>query len=81
MVNKKNSKAHKKVDVDNLPLETENGNDDELLNGDEASLTSDPSIKSIRKITQARIIRSVWFNQWRSAHWLGLVKKLRAPNS
>ena len=26
--------------------------DDELLNGDETSLTSDPSIKSIRKRTQ-----------------------------
>jgi hypothetical protein len=37
--------------------------DDELLNGDETSLTSDPSIKSIRKRTQARVIRSVWFNK------------------
>ena len=60
----KNSKADKKADVDNLPLETEDGNnDDELLNGDETSSTSDPSIKSIRKRTQARIIRSVWFNK------------------
>ena len=37
--------------------------DDELLNGDKTSLTSDPSIKSIRKRTQARVIRSVWFNK------------------
>ena len=22
-----------------------------------------------------------WSDQWRSAHWLGLVQKLRAPNS
>ena len=45
-------------------METEDGNnDDELLNSDENSLTSDPSIKSIRKRTQARVIRSVWFNK------------------
>jgi hypothetical protein len=59
-----NKKAHKKADIDNLPLETEDGNnDDELLNSDENSLTNDPSIKSIKKRTQARIIRSVWFNK------------------
>jgi hypothetical protein len=59
-----NKKVHKKADIDNLPLETEDGNnDDELLNSDEHSLTSDSSIKSIKKITQARIIRSVWFNK------------------
>jgi hypothetical protein len=59
-----NKKAHKKADIDILPLETEDGNnDDELLNSDANSLTSDPSIKSIRKRTQARVIRSVWFNK------------------
>jgi hypothetical protein len=59
-----NKKAHKKADVENLPLETEDGNnDDELLNSDKNSLTTDSSIKSIKKRTQARIIRSVWFNK------------------
>jgi hypothetical protein len=57
-----NKKAHKKTDVDNLPLETEDGNDDELLNSDENSLTTDLTTDS-KKITQARIIRSVWFNK------------------
>ena len=52
-----------KADIDNLPLETEDGNnDDELLNNDN-SLTSDPSLKSVKKRSQARIIRSVWFNK------------------
>ena len=38
-----------KADIDNLPLETEDGNnDDELLNYDN-SLTSDPSLKSVQK--------------------------------
>jgi hypothetical protein len=44
------------ADIDNFPLETEDGNnDDELLNSDGNSLTSDPSIKSIKKRTQAII--------------------------
>jgi hypothetical protein len=59
-----NKKAHKKADIDNLPLETEDeNNDDELLNSNEHCLTSDSSIKSIKKRTQARIIRSVWFDK------------------
>ena len=56
-------KKQKKADIDNFPLETEDGNnDDELLNYDN-SLTSGPSLKSVKKRSQARIIRSVWFNK------------------
>ena len=53
---KQNNKKAKKADIDNLPLQTEDGNnDDELLNYDN-SLTSDPSLKSVKKRCQARII-------------------------
>ena len=56
-------KTHKTADIDNLPLETEDGNNDDELYSNENSLTSDPSNKSIKKRSQARIIRSVWFNK------------------
>jgi hypothetical protein len=57
------TEKQKKADIDNLPLETEDGNNvDELLNYDN-SMTSDPSLKSVKKRSQARIIRSVWFNK------------------
>jgi hypothetical protein len=60
---KQNNRKAKKADIDNLPLETEDGNNvDELLNYDN-SMTSDPSLKSVKKRSQARIIRSVWFNK------------------
>ena len=63
MCEKQNNKKAKKADIDNLPLETEDGNNDaELLNYDN-SLTSDLSIKSVKKRSQARINRSVWFNK------------------
>ncbi len=59
---KHNKKSvYKKADIDNFPLETENGNNDELYS-DENSFESDPSVKSIEKRSQARVIQSVWFN-------------------
>ena len=56
-------KAHKKADVDNFPVETENENNDDELLDNENSLTSVSPKKSIKKRSQARIIRSVWFNK------------------
>ena len=58
-----NKKAHKKTDIDNLPLETEDGDTDDELFSPESSFTSNPLVKSIKKRSQARIIRSVWFNK------------------
>ena len=56
-------KPHKKADIDNLPVETgDENNDDELFN-DENSVVSVSSNKTIKKRSQARIIRSVWFNK------------------
>ena len=55
-------KPSKKYDVDNLLLENEQeDNDDELL-GNDPGVTATVS-KEVRKRTQARIIRSVWFNK------------------
>ena len=55
-------KTNEKTDFDDLPIENEDElNDDEIFND-----TSDviPTIsKSIKKRSQARIIRSVWFNR------------------
>ncbi|CAB4032890.1 ATP-dependent DNA helicase PIF1 [Paramuricea clavata] len=57
-------KSDKKADIDNLPVETEDGNnDDELFNELENPSISVLSNKSIKKRSQARIIRSVWFNK------------------
>ena len=54
-------KTNKKCDVDNLLLENEEEeNDDELLNDNPGVSTGS---KELKKRTQARIIRSVWFNK------------------
>ena len=54
-------KTSKKCDVDNLLLENEEEeNDDELLNDNPGVSTGS---KELKKRTQARIIRSVWFNK------------------
>ena len=54
-------KTNKKCDVDDLLLENkEEENDDELLNDNPSVSTGNEELK---KITQARIIRSVWFNK------------------
>ncbi len=56
-------KTNKKIDIDNLPMETQDeSNDDELLDN-EISLTSVSPKNTIKKKSQARIIRSVWFNK------------------
>ena len=54
-------KTSKKCDVDNLLLQNEEEeNDDDLLNDNPGVSTGD---KELKKRTQARIIRSVWFNK------------------
>ena len=54
-------KMDKKCDVDNLLLQNkEEENDDELLND---NLRVSTRNKELKKRTQARIIRSVWFNK------------------
>ena len=59
---RKYKKTLKKSDVDHLPLEDEDeNNDDELCDENTESCIS--SKKSIKKRRQARIIRSVWFNK------------------
>ncbi len=55
--------AYKKADIDNIPVATENENNDDELLDNENSLTSVSPKKSIKKRSQARIIRSVWFNK------------------
>ena len=59
----KDKKVQKKADTDNLLLETEDENNDNELDIDENSFTSDPSHKTIKRRSQARIIRSVWFHK------------------
>ena len=55
-------KTNKKCDVDNFLLENEEEeNDDELL--DDNSDVSSTRSKELKKRTQARIFRSVWFNK------------------
>ncbi len=56
-------KTNKKTDIDSLPVETENENNDDELLDNENSLTSVSPKNSIKKRSQARIIRSVWFNK------------------
>ncbi|CAB4001648.1 Hypothetical predicted protein, partial [Paramuricea clavata] len=55
-------KTNKKTDIDNLPMENnEENNDDQLLEnnpGVNATIS-----KAVKKRIQARIIRSVWFNK------------------
>ena len=54
-------KTNKRCDVDNLLLENEEeDNDDELLDDNSGVSTEN---KELKKRTQARIIRSVWFNK------------------
>ena len=54
-------KTNKKCDVDYLLLENEEEeNDDELLNDNPGVSTEN---KELKKRTQARIIRSIWFNK------------------
>ena len=54
-------KTNKRCDVDNLLLENEEEeNDDELLDDNSGVSTEN---KELKKRTQARIIRSVWFNK------------------
>ena len=56
-------KPHKTSDIDHLPLEDQDGkNEDELW--DENTETYVSSINSIKKRSVARIIRSVWFNRY-----------------
>ena len=55
-------KTHKKSDVNNLPLEDVDGNNKDEFR-DENTETCVSSINSIKKRSQARIIRSVWFNK------------------
>ncbi|XP_028418500.1 uncharacterized protein LOC114543885 [Dendronephthya gigantea] len=54
-----------KPDVDNLPLENnDEDNDDELLiNDDNLHVVKTPENMKIRKRSRARVIRSVWFNK------------------
>ena len=55
-------KTSKKTDIDSLPMENnEEYNDDQLL-GDNPGVTRTVN-KAVKKRTQARIIRSVWFNK------------------
>ena len=55
-------KTSKKCDVDNLLLENEEEeNDDELLLNDNPGVSA--GSKELKKRTQARIVRSVWFNK------------------
>ena len=54
-------KTNKKCDVDNLLLENgEEENDDELLYDNPGLSTGS---KQLKKMTQARVIRSAWFNK------------------
>ena len=58
---KRYRKTNKRCDVDNLLLENEEEeNDDELLDDNSGVSTEN---KELKKRTQARIIRSVWFNK------------------
>ncbi len=58
-------KTNKKADIDKLPVETEDKNNDDDLLDNENSLTSisQSPKNTIKKRSQARIIRSVWFNK------------------
>jgi hypothetical protein len=56
-------RTNKKVDIDNLPVETQNENNDDELLDDENSSTSVSPKNLIKKRSQARIIRSVWYNK------------------
>ncbi len=55
-----NRKTNKKADIDKLPVETEDENNDDELLDNENSLTSISHKNTIKKRSQARIIRSVW---------------------
>ena len=55
-------KTNEKTDFDNLPIENEDEvNDNEILN--ETSEVMPSISKTVKKRSQARIIRSVWFNR------------------
>ncbi|CAB4015874.1 ATP-dependent DNA helicase PIF1 [Paramuricea clavata] len=56
----KYKKSVKTSDIDNLPLEDENNDDDLGVQNTECCVSSK---KSIKKRSHARIIRSVWFNK------------------
>ena len=58
----KYKKSVKKSDIDNLPLEDEDENNDDDL-GVQNTESCVSSKKSIKKRSHARIIRSVWFNK------------------
>ena len=59
----KYTKYVKKSDIDNFPLEDEDENNDDDLGVQNDSESCVSSKKSIKKRSQARIIRSVWFNK------------------
>ena len=63
--NQRTSLLSKKADIDKLPVETEDENNDDDLLDNENSLTSisQSPKNTIKKRSQARIIRSVWFNK------------------
>jgi hypothetical protein len=58
----KYKKSVKKSDIDNLPLEDEDENNEDNL-GVKNTESRVSSKKSIKKISHARIIRRVWFNK------------------
>ncbi len=55
-------KTNKKPDIDNLPIENEDENNDDELMDNTPGMTSTLS-KAVKKRTEAQIIRSVWFNK------------------
>ena len=58
----KNRKSNEKTDFDNLPIKNEDDvNDDEISNETSAVMTI--VSKTVKKRSQARIIRSAWFNR------------------
>ena len=59
---KRYHKTSKKYDVDNLPVENDDENNDDDLLDNTPAVTATVS-KAIKKRTQARIIQSVWFNK------------------
>ena len=58
---KSQKKSNKNYDIDNLLLENEDEDDDELF-GNEPAVSSTHS-KTVKKRSQARVIRSAWFNK------------------
>ena len=59
-------KTNKNFDINNLPIENEEENNDDELFDNTPGLTATAN-EAVKKITQARIIRSIWFSTpWRN---------------